>query len=53
MRGENLEVYLDDRWVFTAVMPEGGSREELDVVSVPRKHYGWDPKAARRGAVAE
>jgi beta-fructofuranosidase len=51
VRGENLEIYLDNRWVFTAIIPESGEQEEIEVISIPRRHYGWGPKAAGIGAI--
>ena len=51
VRGENLEVYLDNRWIFTTIIPEAGKREDVELISIPRRHYGWGPKAARTGSV--
>jgi len=45
-RDEHLEVYLDDRWVFTTVIPEAA-----DLLGNPGQHYRWGPVAAKTGAV--
>ena len=46
VRDEHLEVYLDNRWIFTTVIPDAAA-----LMSVPGKHYGWGPEAAKTGAV--
>ena len=46
VRGEHLEVYLDDRWVFTTVLPEVGRMNDRY-----RNHYRWGPEVAASGAV--
>ena len=51
VRGENLEVYLDNRWLFTTIIPEIGAKDEVEEIRTPRSHYRWGPKAASTGAV--
>lgn len=45
-REEHLEVYLDNRWVFTTILPESGKLAESY-----RRHYRWGSSVPRSGAV--
>ena len=46
IREEHLEVYLDDIWVFTTILPEVGK-----LANSYRRHYRWGPEVPRSGAV--
>ncbi len=50
-RDEHLEVYLDNRWVFTTVIPATGKNERIEQGNHFNWSYRWGPEVVSTGPV--